>query len=189
MSKDNLVIDFQTNGMYDGLLFDDPVEHDFILGAKDEFEVGDGKLSIAAQGLIATHQKDSAELMAINKKDNPESTTPNVADYFGYSTDVWYRTGDFDGIQNMAGAVKVGYKADLFDVNVVYRFRGVQASMLYLRENHDDGTFDLSDTLGVLNSQAINFNGALNLLDGALGINLGATAEMALEKIEKADDA
>ena len=189
MSKDNLVIDFQTNGMYDGLLFYDPVEHDFILGAKDEFEVGDGKLSIAAQGLIATHQKDSAELMAINKKDNPESTTPNVADYFGYSTDVWYRTGDFDGIQNMAGAVKVGYKADLFDVNVGYRFRGVQASMLYLRENHDDGTFDLSDTLGVLNSQAINFNGALNLLDGALGINLGATAEMALEKIEKSDDA
>ena len=189
MSKDNLVIDFQTNGMYDGLLFDDPVEHDFILGAKDEFEVGDGKLSIAAQGLIATHQKDSAELVAINKKDNPKSTTPNVADYFGYSTDVWYRTGDFDGIQNMAGAIKVGYKADLFDVNVGYRFRGVQASMLYLRENHDDGTFDLSDTLGVLNSQAINFNGALNLLDGALGINLGATAEMALEKIEKADDA
>ena len=89
----------------------------------------------------------------------------------------------------MAGAVKVGYKADLFDVNVGYRFRGVQASMLYLRENHDDGTFDLSDTLGVLNSQAINFNGALNLLDGALGVNLGATAEMALEKIEKADDA
>jgi hypothetical protein len=189
MSKDNLVIDFQTNGMYDGLLFDDPVEHDFILGAKDEFDVGDGKLSIAAQGLLATHQKDTAELVAINKKDNPKSTTPNVADYFGYSSDVWYRTSDFDGIQNMAGAVKVGYKADLFDVNVGYRFRGMQASMLYLRENHDDGTFDLSDTLGVLNSQAINFDGTLNLLDGALGINLGATAEMALEKIEKADDA
>ncbi len=189
MSKDNLVIDFQTNGMYDGLLFDDPVEHDFILGAKDEFDVGDGKLSFAAQGLVATHQKDTAELMAINKKDNPESTTPNVADYFGYSSDVWYRSSDFNGIQNMAGAAKVGYKTDLFNVNVGYRFRGMQASMLYLRENHDDGTFDLSDTLGVLNSQAVNFDGSLNLLDGALGINLGATAEMALEKIKKADEA
>ena len=188
MSKDNLAIDFQTNGMYEGLLFDDPVEHDFILGAKDEFEVGSGKLSVAAQGLIATHQKDTAEIVELNKKDNPESTTPNVADYFGYSTDVWYRSGDFDGIQNMAGAVKVGYKTDLFDVNVGYRFRGMQASMLYLRENHDDGTFDLSDTLGVLNSQAFNFDGTLNLLDGALGINLGATAEMALQKIEKEDE-
>ena len=189
MSKDNLVIDFQTNGMYEGLLFDDPVEHDFILGAKDEFNVGDGKLSFAAQGLVATHQKDSAELMAINKKDNPESVTPCVADYFGYSSDVWYRSSDFNGIQNMAGAAKVGYKTDLFNVNVGYRFRGMQASMLYLRENHDYGTFDLSDTLGVLNSQAVNFDGSLNLLDGALGINLVATAEMALEKIKAADEA
>ena len=176
----DLVIDFQTNGMYgDDYLFYDPVEHDFILGAKDVFSVGDGKLSVAAQGLIATHQKSSKEIV----DDGASSTT----DYFGYSTDVFYRSGDFDGIKNIAGNVQVGYKTDIFGANVEYRFRGAQASMLYLRENHDDGTFDLSDTLGVLNSQRIGFNGFVAPVEG-LSINLGVTAEMALEDIKTSDD-
>ena len=173
----DLVIDFQSNGMYDGLLFDDPVEHDFILGAKDVFEVGGGKLSVAAQGLIATHQKSSKEILA----DNPSST--NTTDYFGYSTDVWYRTGDFDGIKNMAANVQVGFKGDTFGVNAEYRFRGAQASMLYLRENHDDGTFDLSETLGNINTQRVALNGFLNPIEG-LAINLGVEAEMALETLD-----
>ena len=180
IKKDDLVIDFQTNGMYgDDYLFYDPVEHDFILGAKDTFEIGDGKLSVAAQGLIATHQKSSQDI----KDDGAAGTT----DYFGYSTDVFYRSGDFDGIKNMAGNIQVGYKAETFGANVEYRFRGAQASMLYLRENHDDGTFDLSETLGVLNSQRIGFNGFVNPIEG-LSINLGVTAEMALEEIKTSDD-
>ena len=177
----DLVIDFQTNGMYNGdYIFYEPVEHDFILGAKDVFAVGDGKLSIAAQGLIATHQKSSKEIAAFNKADgNAGSTT----DYFGYSTDVFYRSGDFDGIKNIAGNVQVGYKTDLFGANVEYRFRGAQASMLYLRENHDDGTFDLSETLGNINTQRIAFNGFVNPTE-ALSINLGVEAEMALETLD-----
>ena len=172
----DLVIDFQTNGMYgDDYLFYDPVEHDFILGVKDVFSVGDGKLNIAAQGLIATHQKSSADIIA----DGASSTT----DYFGYSTDVFYRSGDFDGIKNIAGNVQVGYKTDLFGANVEYRFRGAQASMLYLRENHDDGTFDLSETLGNINTQRVAFNGFVNPTE-ALSINLGVEAEMALETLD-----
>ena len=172
----DLVIDFQTNGMYgDDYLFYDPVEHDFILGAKDVFSVGDGKLNIAAQGLIATHQKSSADIIA----DGASSTT----DYFGYSTDVFYRSGDFDGIKNIAGNVQVGYKTDMFGANVEYRFRGAQASMLYLRENHDDGTFDLSETLGNINTQRVALNGFVNPIEG-LSINLGVEAEMALETLD-----
>ena len=172
----DLVIDFQTNGMYgDDYLFYDPVEHDFILGAKDVFSVGDGKLSVAAQGLIATHQKSSKEIV----DDGASSTT----DYFGYSTDVFYRSGDFDGIKNMAGNVQVGYKTDMFGANVEYRFRGAQASMLYLRENHDDGTFDLSETLGNINTQRVALNGFVNPIEG-LAINLGVEAEMALETLD-----
>lgn len=172
----DLVIDFQTNGMYgDDYLFYDPVEHDFILGAKDVFSVGDGKLNIAAQGLIATHQKSSADIIA----DGASSTT----DYFGYSTDVFYRSGDFDGIKNIAGNVQVGYKTDMFGANVEYRFRGAQASMLYLRENHDDGTFDLSETLGNINTQRVALKGFVNPIEG-LAINLGVEAEMALETLD-----
>ena len=184
VKKDDLVIDFQTNGMYNGdYIFYEPVEHDFILGAKDTFEVGDGKLSIAAQGLIATHQKSSEEIAAFNKADG---NAGNTTDYFGYSTDVFYRSGDFDGIKNIAGNVQVGYKAETFGANVEYRFRGAQASMLYLRENHDDGTFDLSETLGNINTQRIAFNGFVNPIE-ALSINLGVEAEMALETLDTDD--
>ena len=180
VKKDDLVIDFQTNGMYgNDYLFYDPVEHDFILGVKDTFAAGDGKLNVAVQGLIATHQKSSQDI----KDDGALNTT----DYFGYSTDVFYRSGDFDGIKNIAANVQVGYKADLFGANVEYRFRGAQASMLYLRENHDDGTFDLSETLGNVNTQRIAFNGFVNPIE-ALSINLGVEAEMALEKIDYDDD-
>ena len=172
----DLVIDFQTNGMYgDDYLFYDPVEHDFILGAKDVFSVGDGKLSVAAQGLIATHQKSSKEIV--------DDGASNTTDYFGYSTDVFYRSGDFDGIKNIAGNVQVGYKTDMFGANVEYRFRGAQASMLYLRENHDDGTFDLSETLGNINTQRVALNGFVNPIEG-LAINLGVEAEMALETLD-----
>ena len=128
--------------------------------------------------MIATHQKSSQDI----KDDGASNTT----DYFGYSTDVFYRSGDFDGIKNIAANVQVGYKADMFGANVEYRFRGAQASMLYLRENHDDGTFDLSETLGVLNSQRIALDAFVKPLD-ALQINLGVNAVMALEDIKTSD--
>ena len=169
------VIDFQSNGMYDGLMFDKPVEHDFILGAKSTFNTDAGQLSVALQGLIATHQMSSAEIVAAGAS--------NTTDYFGYSTDVFYRSGEFDGIQNMAANARVGFKADTWNVNAEYRLRGAQASMLYLRENHDDGTFDLSETLGVLNSQRIALDASVNPME-ALNISLGVLAEMPLEKLD-----
>ena len=176
----DLVIDFQTNGMYNGdYMFYEPVEHDFIIGAKDKI----GDFSFAVQALLATHQKNTDEIKAFNKADG---NTGSVRNYFGYSTDVWYRSGDFDGIQNMAANAQVGYKADMFNVNLEYRFRGMQASMLYLRENHDDATFDLSSTLGVLNSQRIAFNGSVTPIE-ALKIDLGVNAKMALSELKAGD--
>ncbi|MDY5819287.1 MAG: hypothetical protein SPK26_14815, partial [Treponema sp.] len=176
--NDSFAIDFQTNGMYDGeYLFTDPVEHDFIIGAKmPQIEVGDGKFNWALQASLATHQMSSADI-----KDKHSGT----ADYFGYSTDVFYRDTDM-GIQKLAGNVQVGYKAETFGVNLEYRMRGAQASMLYVRENHDDATFDLSEQLGVLNSQRVGFDGWIKPVDG-LQINLGVTAQMPLEQIKEAD--
>ena len=181
VSNDSFAIDFQTNGMYNGqFLFTDSVEHDFIIGAKmPQIEVGDGKLNWALQALLATHQADSKQIVKWNTEDGGAG---NTTDYFGYSTDVWYRTGNFDGIKNIAANAQVGYKAETFGANLEYRMRGAQASMLYVRENHDDATFDLSDQLGVLNSQRIGFNGWVKPVDG-LQIDLGVTAEMPLEQI------
>ena len=181
------VIDFQSNGMYNGdYMFYQPVEHDFIIGAKNTFNTDAGQIKVALQGLIATHQMDTAEICAANLADNPD--TGNIVDYFGYSTDVWYRSTKFDGLQNIAANARVGFKADTWSVDAEYRMRGMQASMLYLRENHDDGTFDLSSTLGVLNSQRIALNASVNPME-ALNINLGVTAEMPLQTIKAGDEA
>ena len=180
VAKDELAIDFQTNGMYNGdYIFYEPVEHDFILGAKDTFAVGDGKLKVAAQGLLATHQKSSEEIAEFNKADGNGG---NTTDYFGYSTDVYYRNKNIDGIQNFAGNLTAGYKAEKFEVTGEYRFRGAQASMLYVRENHDDATFDLSNQLGVLNEQRASVNATVTPIEG-LSIGLNASAKTALQKL------
>ena len=178
VKNDTFAIDFQTNGMYDGeYLFTDPVEHDFIIGAKmPQIEVGDGKLNWALQALLATHQKEFLN-----------GASDNAIDYFGYSTDIWYRTANMDNFaEKLAANVQVGYKAETFGVNLEYRMRGAQASMLYVRENHDDATFDLSDELGVANEQRIAFNGFVNCGEVAT-IDLGVKAKMPLIKY-KADD-
>lgn len=179
--KNNLVIDFQTNGMYaDGDLFYNSVEQDFILGAKDAFNLAGGKLTVAGQGLLALHQKSA---------DNTESSDlTETADYFGYSTDVFYRSGSFKGIKNIAAQVKAGYSNDTFNVDASYRLRGMQASMLYVRENTDDGTFDLSEQLGVLNSQNIDFNGNVLLLNKNLNLSLGTNITLPLEDLSDDED-
>ena len=176
MKKDEFVIDFQSNGMYDnGHLFYDSVEQDLVLGAKDSFYIGRGKLSIAGQGLLSLHQKYA---------DNSEnSDLTQTADYFGYSTDVFYRTKSFEGIKNLAGQVRAEYSTASFLVNASYRLRGMQASMLYVRENTDDGTFDLSEQLGVLNSQNIDLYGRVYLMNRRLNLSLAAGAKIPLEDL------
>ena len=174
-SKDDLVVDLQSNGMYAGdYAFYDPVEHDFIVGVKDKI----GGFSFALQGLLATNQKSSEEIIAIPQEDGDAG----MSAFFGHSTDVFYRTGNIDGIQNFAANAQVGYKAENFGVNAEYRFRGAQASMLYVREDQDDGDFLLSDQLGVLNSQNVSLNAWVKPLD-ALKIDLGVSATLPLETI------
>ena len=179
IKANDLVVDFQSNGMYDGNLFDDPVEHDFIIGAKNVFALDDAKLKVAAQALIATHQKSSEDIVA----DGASNTT----DYFGYSTDVFYRSGDFDGIKNIAANVKASYEAETFSVGAEYRLRGAEASMLYVRENHDDGTFDLSEMLGNLNTQKITLDATVSPME-ALSIGLNAAVEMPLEALDSSEE-
>lgn len=174
VSGEDWTVDFQTNGMYNGdYAFYDPVEHDFILGGKAKL----GNVSFALQGLLATHQKSSDDLQYLSVTDGTGTST-----YFGHSTDVFYRDTDV-GVQNIAANAQVGYNDSLFGANIEYRMRGAQASMLYVRENQDDGNFTLSDQLGVLNSQRIAFNGYIKPID-MLRIDLGFSAEMPLETLK-----
>ena len=174
----DLVVDFQTNGMYDGkYMFLDAVEHDFILGAKDAIALGEGKLKVAGQLLLATHQMSSKKIAKISET--------NTTDYFGYSTDVFYRTGNFNA-KNIAANVQAGYETEIFGVNLEYRLRGAQASMLYVRQNHDGGTFDLSAQLGKLNSQRVAFKGFVKPIE-PLKISLGMKMDMPFERMKESN--
>ncbi|MCR5494699.1 MAG: glycogen-binding domain-containing protein [Treponema sp.] len=177
--KGDFALDFQTNGFYDGNHpFQYSVEQDFILGVKNSFYIGGNKLNLAAQGLLALHQKSF---------DNTESSDlTSSADYFGYSTDVFYRSGSFDGIKNFASQIKVAYQARNFDIEASYRFRGFEASQLYVRENIDDGTFDISEQLGVLNSQNIDVKG--NVKFEKLGLSLAVKSTIPLEDLTDDDE-
>ncbi|MDE6245826.1 MAG: hypothetical protein K2M50_09275, partial [Treponemataceae bacterium] len=187
---DNWAVDFQTNGMYDGgYAFYDPIEHDFILGGKAKFD----NISFALQGLLATHQKSSADIISDNIGDGAKyagqsmgSGPDSISQVFGHSTDVFYRDTNL-GVQNLAANAQFGYNDSLFGVNVEYRMRGAQASMLFVREDQDNGTFDLSEQLGVLNSQRVAFTGYVNPID-MLRIDLGLSAEMPLEFLRKNDE-
>ena len=185
VSNDYFAVDLQSNGMYDGeTLFSKPVEHDFIIGGKSaDIKLAEAsKLNVAAQVLVATHQK----------KFTP--TEKGSTDYFGYSTDVFYRDGEF-GLGNIAGQLKVGFDQgyneyrgsfqDSIGVEASYRMRGYQASMLYVRENHDDGTFDLSEMLGALNSQNIDIAVTGTLLEKKIELGLEAGLSMPLTKTSK----
>ena len=175
VKKGEFALDIQSNGMYDnGNLFYDSVEQDIVFGARDLFRIGQGKLFVGAQGLIAFHQK------AFTESENNIS-----ADYFGYSSDVFYRSGSFEGIKNMAGQLKASYYTDTYAVNASYRLRGMQASELYVKENSDDGTFDLSEQLGVLNSQNIDIKGYVKLLDSSLVLNLVIRTTLPLENLSQ----
>ena len=156
--------DAQYNVMneYDSL-FSKPVEQDFILGAKGSI----GPVNFALQGLAAIHGKDF---------------TTGATDFFGYSTDVWYREKGFAGLSNMAFNAQVGYSNDLFSVKGEFRGRGYQASMLYVRENHDDEIYLLSDQLGQINSMRATVDFSIKPVD-FLKVSLNAFAEMKLQDL------
>ena len=107
----------------------------------------------------------------------------------GYSTDAFYRSGD-NSVNNMAAEAKLSYDANekAWGFTIDYRMRGAEASMLFLRENHDDGTFDLSETLGLLNSQNIGLNAYTNLLEDSLYLELDANAALPLKHLAADSD-
>lgn len=180
-----LDIDVQVNGMYgrEGMFYQN-VEHDVIFGVKDKFAVGDGKLGFSTQWLLATHQRDSDDIKS-NKDGVFGASTEGVTDKFGYSTDVFYRDTSFD-VQNVAGNVQLGYTCDFFNINATYQFRGFQASMLYIRENHDDNAFLLSDQLGELNSQYVKLDFGIHPIEG-MNIGLKFDVCMPLQQLDGKD--
>ena len=174
--------DAQWNAMYGSdYLFYDPIEHDVIVGAKGK--VGD--ITLAAQALLAIHDKDIKDTLGDDYAHASDGW--KSADAFGYSTDVFYRNGGVDGIENLAGNVQAGYKNDTLSVNAEYRFRGLEASMLWTRNNHDDDDLKLTDMLGNINSQRIKVDTTFNASE-MISVGLTAQMETELKNYDATDD-
>ena len=184
-------LDAQWNTMFGKeYQFDEAIENDVIVGAKGR--VGD--ITIAVQGLVAVHNKSTHEILGDTVGDDGKTTYDHAgdwwkaADYFGYSTDIFYRSDKkVDGIESLAGNARIGYAADIFDLNVEYRFRGAQASMLYIRNNHDDNDLRLKDMLGAPNSQKVTVDFGYDATD-VLSLGLKASGETELKHYSVDDD-
>lgn len=182
---DNVIVDLQSNGMFGSdNIFYDPVEHDFIAGIKSNLYLPDDEtISIAAQSLYAMHQKSSDDI--INDLKKAGEANPHIIDYFGYSTDVFYRDTDF-GLQKFAGNANVTYITKNVDIGLEYKFRGAQASMLYVNEGDKNDKKGISSQLGVLNSQNASIRWGVKVND-IVTLNIREGVQFPLETISKDD--
>lgn len=132
---DNHYVDFQYNGAYGkefDKVFDRVFENDYILGYKGKI----GPVVVKANGLLNTYgnyldeEKDKVSLYS------PSSSDVGAVDPFVDNK-----------IDDTAANVNVYYENDLLDATVGFRYRGNQASMMYVEQGADDHDH-ITDNLG-----------------------------------------
>lgn len=125
--------DVQYNGAYGktyDTIFDEIPEADVIFGYKGTF----GPVTAKVNGLYSAFGQTLV------------GETGKSA-YAPASSDVGTTDPDADFIAGTASNVQVTYTADMFDVTLGFRHRGVQANMMYVEQGADDHT-NISDQLG-----------------------------------------
>lgn len=152
----------QYNSFYLGdHLFVKPFEHDIIFGAKGAV----GPVTLAGQMLFNVYE---------NLDSVPNGIFWDMMALSGYSRSAVKLTDSFDFTKHTAGEFKVGYEMPnkLLSVTVDYRFRGMEANMLYVADHHaDDGKDAQTSQLGKLNTQRITLNATVKPIE-ALSINI-----------------
>lgn len=161
-------IDLQYNGAYGktyDTIFKEVMEHDIIFGYQGIY----GPVTVKANALWNRY----------GSYDNGDGTktlyAPATSDV-GLVHDENKNFGD-----NSASNVNVSYSSDTVKATVGYRYRGIQANMMYVEQGADDHS-NITDQLGFRNTQVI-FGGAdVMLLDNALTVGLDAQLTMVFNK-------
>ena len=161
-------IDLQYNGAYGktyDTIFKEVMEHDIIFGYQGMY----GPVTVKANALWNRY----------GSYDNGDGTktlyAPATSDV-GLVHDENKNFGD-----NSASNVNVSYSSDTVKATVGYRYRGIQANMMYVEQGADDHS-NITDQLGFRNTQVI-FGGAdVMLLDNALTVGLDAQLTMVFNK-------
>ena len=157
--------DIQYNGAYGttfNTLFKEVVEADVIFGYKGTFGPVTAKVN-------ALYSKFGEIKLPSGAK---QAYTPSTSDVGATDADAPFLDGT-------ASNVQITYTADMFDVTLGFRHRGVQANMMYVEEGADDHT-NISDQLGDPNTMKFWLEGNVKPID-MLSIGAVVGAEKALD--------
>ncbi|WP_237255893.1 glycogen-binding domain-containing protein [Gracilinema caldarium] len=158
-------VDFQYNAAFNktyDTIFDDIYEADFIGGYKGVF----GPLTLKTNMLYNVWGS-----VKVND-------TYKIA-YNPSSSDVSGVKEGKDFLYNSAVNIQFDYTALNSGITVGYRYRGAQASMMYVEDGNADGHTHISDQLGDVNTQRIFLNGFVNPLS-TVKVSMETYADMAL---------
>ena len=169
--------DIQYNGAY-GKTFDTMFSHiyetDVILGYKGTF----GPVTVKMNGLWSGF--GDGDLSVNDNKIYKSKYVPAASDVGPVSSDAPFLDGT-------ASNVQVTYTADMFDVTLGFRHRGVQANMMYVEEGADDHT-NISDQLGSPNTMKFWLEGNVTPIE-MLSIGAVVGAEKTLDTEDLKGDA
>ena len=165
--------DVQYNGAYGttfNTLFKEVVEADVIFGYKGTFGPVTAKVN-------ALYSKFGEIKLPSGAK---QAYTPSTSDVGATDADAPFLDGT-------ASNVQLTYTADMFDVTLGFRHRGVQANMMYVEEGADDHT-NISDQLGDPNTMKFWLEGNVKPID-MLSIGAVVGAEKTLDTEDLKGDA
>jgi hypothetical protein len=158
-------VDFQYNAAFNktyDTIFDDIYEADFIGGYKGAFGPLTVKTNILYNVWGSVKVNDTYKV-AYNPSSSDVSGVKEGKDFF----------------YNSAANVQLDYTALTAGITVGYRYRGAQASMMYVEDGNADDHTHISDQLGYVNTQRIFLNGFVNPLS-TVKVSLETYADMAL---------
>ena len=158
--------DVQYNGAYGytfDTIFDEIYETDVIFGYKGTFGPVTAKVNALYSGF------------------GEQKTATGKLPYAPAASDVGTTDAEAPFIDGTASNVQVTYTADMFDVTLGFRHRGVQANMMYVEEGADDHT-NISDQLGDPNSMKFWVDGNVTPIEMlSIGLTVGAEKDLDTE--------
>lgn len=163
-------LSFQYNGAYGktfDTIFGHSYEHDLIGGYKGIF----GPVTVKANVLYNLYGDGD-----LSKIDG----VVYQSKYIPATSDVGEVESDKSGLSNMAANGQILFSNDMIAATLGFRFRGEQASMMYVEDGADDHT-NINDQLGDENIMRPWFDVNVNVIDG-VNIGVNPYVEMTLDK-------
>ena len=161
--------DVQYNGAYGytfDTIFDEIYETDVIFGYKGTFGPVTAKVNALYSGF------------------GEQKTATGKLPYAPASSDVGTTDAEAPFIDGTASNVQLTYTADMFDVTLGFRHRGVQANMMYVEEGADDHT-NISDQLGDPNKLKFWVDGNVTPIEMlSIGLTVGAEKDLDTEGLD-----